>query len=466
MLRYDISSIGTVRPHQKEVPIASTSFGAVHDPAPSLTNSIAFRSEVAATPFGAPSVVVSRVKVSPIHDTPWTAAIMRHFTMGIPELQCEDFGILVSLGRFWNLTHRYMTVDHKRPTKSICFFHSVTNPNSAKKWLLSCGSRVLLGLAGQDMGICRRAILPLHMIYVISICLLLIWSLDPTTVLSEVQSASYQEALEKYRNKDYPGALAAARRALQEDGNNASYFHIYGLTLAAVQQFKEAEENLQKAIALKPDEANFHYDYAYVLYQQKKYDQAVPVLQRAVDLDGENLMARFLLGRTYVSSHRSLRIGNFSQLALEQFAFIAKRNPRFPSVHLHMARIYSNNGDEEKALQELTTELDLYPKDTPARVEMGELLLKMGRSERAVEHLIQAEKEAPGVPLVHYTLAKAYRARSQMREAVKAAQRCVELDPDFAEGHYVLGQLYQETGQPDLVRREMEVFQEKKRLER
>jgi tetratricopeptide (TPR) repeat protein len=289
---------------------------------------------------------------------------------------------------------------------------------------------------------------------------------EMTGLASTVESSkSYQEALEKYRSKDYPGALAAARRALEEDSSNAAYHHIYGLTLAGVQQFREAEESLQRAIALKPAEANFHYDYGYVLYQQKKYDQAVPVLERAVNLDGENLMARFLLGRTYVSSHRSLRIGNFSQLALDQFAFIAKRNPRFPSVHLHMARIYSNNGDEEKALQELTTELGLFPADTPARVEMGELLLKLGQSEKALEHLIQAEKEAPGVPLVHYTLAKAYRATAHMGEAIKATQKCLELDPDFAEGHYLLAQLYQETGQLDLARREMEVFQEKKRKE-
>ena len=69
------------------------------------------------------------------------------------------------------------------------------------------------------------------------------------------------------------------------------------------------------------------------------------------------------------------------------------------------------------------------------------------------------------MPLVHYTLAKAYRERSQRGEAIKAVQRCLELDPDFAEGHYLLGQLYQETGQLDLARLEMEVFQEKKRKE-
>ena len=94
-----------------------------------------------------------------------------------------------------------------------------------------------------------------------------------------------------------------------------------------------------------------------------------------------------------------------------------------------------------------------------------ELLLKLGQPEKALQQLVLAEKQAPRMPLVHYTLAKAYREKTQRTEAIKAAQECVQLDPDFAEAHYLLGQLYQETNQPELARREMEVFQKIKRRE-
>ncbi len=301
------------------------------------------------------------------------------------------------------------------------------------------------------------------MVRLLPLCIFLL--VQTTTLLAnpKAESPHYQEAIEKYRGKDYSAALAAAKRALEEDGNNASYRHIYGLTLAALDQFREAEENLQKAITLEPAEPNFHYDYGYVLYQQKKYDQAVPVLKQAIELDGENLMARFLLGKALVISHDSLHIANFSQLALEQFVFIAGKNPRFPTVHLHMAMIYSNNGDEDKALQELTTELELFPKNVQARMEMGEILLKMGQPDKAYEHLVQAEKEAPTMQLVHYNLAMVYRKKAQRAEAIKAAQKCIELDPNFADGHYLLGQLYQQAGQPELARQEMKQFQEIKK---
>jgi Flp pilus assembly protein TadD len=79
--------------------------------------------------------------------------------------------------------------------------------------------------------------------------------------------------------------------------------------------------------------------------------------------------------------------------------------------------------------------------------------------------LTQAVKEAPGMPLVHFVLAKAYRDKAQKAEAIRAAQKCVEIDPNFADAHYLLGQLYLETGQPDLARREMELFQAAKRKE-
>jgi len=277
------------------------------------------------------------------------------------------------------------------------------------------------------------------------------------------ESSSYQEAVQKYRAKDYTAALAAAKRALQEDGNNASYLHIYGLTQAALQQFAEAEENLQRAVALEPAEANFHYDYGYVLYQQRKYDQSVPVLKRAVELDGENLMARYLLGKAYVICHGTLHIDKFGELSLEQFKFIAERNPRFPTVHLHIGMIYANAGDQDKALQELTTELELYPRNVQARLEIGEILLKRGEIDRAYEHFVQAEKEAPTIAMVHYNLAMVYRKKAQTEEAIKAAQRCIELDPNFAEGHYLLAQLYRQAGQAELARREMTLFQEIKK---
>ena len=267
-----------------------------------------------------------------------------------------------------------------------------------------------------------------------------------------------EQALEHYRAKDYTSAVKTASQGVQRDAGDAACQHIYGLSLATVRRYSEAEQHLTQAITLKPTVANYHYDLGFVLYEQKKYEASVPVLKRAVELDGENLMARFLLGRTYVSAHRSLLLGNFSKLALEQLNYVARKNPRFPTLHYHIGLIYSNDGAIEKAIQELKLEIQYQPSNAQARVALAELQLKKGELDAAMEQLQFAEKAAPSVAQVHYTLAKAYREQGRLDKAIEAAEKSVRLDATSADAHYLLGQLYRENGQVEQAQRELELF--------
>jgi tetratricopeptide (TPR) repeat protein len=272
----------------------------------------------------------------------------------------------------------------------------------------------------------------------------------------------YQEALEKYQSKQYPAALAAVRQAVLQDGNNAAHLHLYGLILEALHELGPAEDNLRKAVALAPDQADFQYDLGYLLHQQRNYAEALPVLKRAVELAPENLTARLMLARTYVLSFQQLRIPNFADLALEQLNFIVQRNPRFPSVHHHLGLMYINSGEQTKALEELRTELRYYPDNIQARLEFGETLLRLSQPARAVEQLLIAAQQAPQMHLIHYALAKAYKAEGKTAKAITAARQCVELEPRFGEGHYLLGQLYRDAHQPELAQRHFALFQELK----
>lgn len=275
---------------------------------------------------------------------------------------------------------------------------------------------------------------------------------------SYAQRDFYGEALAKYRAKQYQEALPAAQEAVLQAGDNAAHLHLYGLILQALNRLEPAEITLRKAAALEPGKSAFQYDLGYLLHQQRKYRDAVPVLKRAVELDPENLMARFMLARTYVFSYHELEISNFVELTLEQLNYIVKRNARFPAVHHHLALVYINSGEHAKALEELSTELLYYPENIQARMELGETLLRLNRYHKAAEELLIAGKQSPQIPGIHYALAKAYRADHQTTKALDAARRCVELAPQFADGHYLLGQLYRDTGKSEQAREHFEHF--------
>jgi len=276
------------------------------------------------------------------------------------------------------------------------------------------------------------------------------------------QKTAYEQALAKYQSKKYQEALAPAEEAVREDGGKVPSIHLYGLILAALQRLEGAEENLRKAAALAPDQAAFQYDLGYLLHQERKYVEAQPVLKRAVELDPENLMARFMLARTYVFAYHELQIPNFVELTLEQLNYIVKKDPRFPAVHHHLALVYINTGEQTKAIEELNTEIRLYPGNTQARVELGETMLRLNQYHKAAEEFLIAAKQAPQMPAIHYGLAKAYKADGQNVKALAAGRRCVELDPRFADGHYLLGQLYRDTEQAELARQEFDLFRQLK----
>jgi predicted Zn-dependent protease len=270
----------------------------------------------------------------------------------------------------------------------------------------------------------------------------------------------YQEALEKYQSKQYAEALPLAEKALGKDRSNPAYFHLYGSILAALDQFYLAEENLRKAVALAPDRPAYAYDLGALLHQERKYSEAVPVLKRAIDLDPTNLTARLMLARCYVFSYHELQMPNFVELTLEQLNYIVKKNPRFPGVHHHIALVYINSGEPAKAIEELNTELRYDPANTQARLELGETLLKLNQYRKAAGELLVAAKQSPQMPAIQFALAKAYRADGQTAKALEPARKCVELDPRFADGHYLLGQLYRDTDQPDLAKQQFELFRQ------
>jgi predicted Zn-dependent protease len=276
------------------------------------------------------------------------------------------------------------------------------------------------------------------------------------------QQDLYQEALQKYQSKQYQEALPLAEEALRKDRSNPACYHLYGSIFAALSQFYLAEENLRKAVALAPDQPGFVYDLGAFLHQERKYAEAVPVLKRAVELDPENLTARLMLARTYVFSYHELQIPNFVELTLEQLNYIVKKNPRFPGVHHHLALVYINTGEPAKAIAELRTELGYDTANVQARLELGETLLKLNQYHQAAEELRIAARQAPRMAGIQFSLAKAYKADGQTAKALAAARQCVALNPRFADGHYLLGQLYRDGHQPELARRHFELFRQLK----
>ncbi len=93
--------------------------------------------------------------------------------------------------------------------------------------------------------------------------------------------AVYKEIL--LIDPDSAAADMIAGEALDEKGDNAG----------AVQQF-------QAAVKANPKEPNVHFGLAYLLWVQKRYDEAIPEFEAELANDPKNYQAMIYLGDTYV----------------------------------------------------------------------------------------------------------------------------------------------------------------------
>jgi tetratricopeptide (TPR) repeat protein len=286
--------------------------------------------------------------------------------------------------------------------------------------------------------------------------------------VAAAESPHYLEARKRYENKEYLLAMLAAEKAVREDGENAGHRHLYGAVLAELKQFSDAEAHLRKAVALDGQNAEYLYQLGRVLLEQSHQAvirrgmsagvrmsrseavnaEGLALLERAVERDGGLLAARVRLGRAYTDQNRFVE-------TLEQFQAVAESDRRYPEIHSYLAVLHLKMGRVIHAIQALQTEVEFYPDNAMARLDLGDLLLQLAQPRVALGHLLAAEQKSPETPDLHYALAKTYRALDQPGKALASARKCVDLAPEALAPRYLLAQLHRRTGQSDLARREL-----------
>lgn len=272
------------------------------------------------------------------------------------------------------------------------------------------------------------------------------------------QADAYQEALASYRSGRYLEALVAVQRAVSEDGGNADYHLLQAKVLAELRQHGDAEKSLKRASELRPQWVEPFYEMGVVLIRRGSFQQAATTLATGVGLAPDSVKTRFLLGVSYLQI-------NLDHAAMEQFKAVEAADPRYPAVHHSIGRVYFRQGKDTAAIEHFRTELAHNPDHHAARFLLGKALVRTGRAEEAAAQLRMLQGKEVGQGQLHYYLGAAYRRQGKRAEALEALQRSIALNPSSYESHYLMARLYLETGQPDLARKQMAMFEQLRQRE-
>jgi tetratricopeptide (TPR) repeat protein len=275
---------------------------------------------------------------------------------------------------------------------------------------------------------------------------------------------------------DSPGPHLALGTVLGQQGEPASG--------DAIAEFREA-------VRLDPDAAPARLALGGALLDQKKYSDALSVLQEYLGRrpgDPEEAQGYRLEGRIYEGLDQwdkageallkaaRLQPGEFeirmdlalvlvhagrTSDAIHEFEAAEKLSPKDPEVHQQLAALYEKTGAtaaakvEREKYAKLTTQ-DQQDADAGKLNDQANKLLASGNPRGAAEAYRQALRLAPNDAQMHYNLSLALDRSGDGAGEIKELQRAVQLDPQLAEAHNQLGLLALTAGRQAEAERELQ----------
>ncbi len=192
----------------------------------------------------------------------------------------------------------------------------------------------------------------------------------------------------------------------------------------------EAIVEFERAIALRPAEAELHYRLGVVLLELERYDESADALSRAIRLDAKGSAAYLPLAKAL------LKLGKPKDALTALRSWLA-RGPRQGEVRTALALI-----------DEIAPPHNGLPGGAEAKFAQGvDVLNQADDPLQAIAIFEELLREHPSCAIAHAMLALCYQRLDDAGRAVDELRRAAALAPEDDRNHLYLGELYLGRGQ-------------------
>jgi TolB-like protein/Flp pilus assembly protein TadD len=217
-----------------------------------------------------------------------------------------------------------------------------------------------------------------------------------------------------------PKAKAAAQKAIDLDDKLADAHANLGFIIYWFDRnFGSAQQELERAIELDPENSSAHIYYAHVLITIGKKEQALAAAQRASELEPLNLRNNALASQHYTFA------GQFDE-ALVQAKKVTDLDPDYWLGHHMAAMAYCEKGMFDEAIAEAKRGSELNEFSSAPRGLLGYALAKAGRRVEAEAIITTLLKQSQTDYASPYNIALIYNGLNRTHEALDWLERGME----------------------------------------
>ena len=249
--------------------------------------------------------------------------------------------------------------------------------------------------------------------------------------------------------KKYPEAEREFQTALkinpQYDAAAAEYVGM----LYALNQGPRGLQVANQYLAANPNQAGAHFVLASALANSKKFDEAIPQYQKAIELQPKSIIGYLQLARVYEMQGKP-----DDALAMYQKALTVA--PNNPTIVGSIGNVYLAKNDVKTAQQYFEKANSLAPHDPLIQNNLAWVYALQGQNlDVALSLATQAKQQAPDLVSINDTLGWIQYKKGNYPVAVGLLTEVVGKVPQSAEYRYHLGMALQGAGQRDRAKEEL-----------
>jgi tetratricopeptide (TPR) repeat protein len=278
----------------------------------------------------------------------------------------------------------------------------------------------------------------------------------------------FERALDLARQRKWAPALVQLRRATRVNPFNAAWQTHLGLILDEMGRHEEALHAHRRASRIEPDNLQIRLNVARDLHRTGRLRQSLRVLEAVSEHDpalesaycqrllvhadlGEHERAEemFYTARLYKEhcprcfDHmgRSLAARGLHKRAIFCFQRCLDLESNWPDACRRIAESHHKSGDREQARRYYLADLRMNPGRVSTLVDLGDLLMEMGRVEEAGEKYRRCIELAPDYADGYLHWARWLARRCKPAEARAALEQALQCNPTLRGAHLELAHL-------------------------
>jgi tetratricopeptide (TPR) repeat protein len=236
-------------------------------------------------------------------------------------------------------------------------------------------------------------------------------------------------------HNDFDGAVDISREAIAADPKDPN--NNYRLAQIFIQQWRlrEAQQQLDDAIALDPQNAKFYRARAAVKRFRGNVNEAILDQQKAVDLGQDKTFELVELSAMNVLAGNKNRAADNLQEAL-------KLDPDNQSAHDKLVALLEEEGRSDELVVEYKRALEKKPKDERLHLSLGRAYVKLGKSSEAKAQFVEAQNLDQSDPEPHRQMGAMYIKERNFEKAAKEYTFVLNINPTSVQDLVALGNCY------------------------